>query len=296
MNMAEPQQDVGQPRVKSQKTQKNNSMNQTQRVPVSSLLSPHNSNSGFKHHHNHHFSQSKHHSPDKTNYDLKVPRFLKVTNRIEDNDLDLVKSKLRKNMVCHMNFDPSYENSEGRRYFARVYVPNQPETVFTFDDLENLDPASYPQQNLYDYIIDRGFNNFMGKGTSITSLRTGYDPAKLRARFELMRREFRLLECKQLLKQLQGSALYSSFLEKFKQEGSENPTHHHQGSKDNEKRAEERKQLEKSMQMTLRKFLPNNFTGSFTVMRQKIEKLVDDGYTFTKFEDAQKNMLEKAQE
>jgi hypothetical protein len=39
------------------------------------------------------------------------------------------------------------------------------------------------------------------------------------------------------------------------------------------------------MQLTLRKFLPNNSTGSFTVMRQKIEKLIDDGFTFNKWRD-----------
>jgi hypothetical protein len=99
---------------------------------------------------------------------------------VEDNDLDYVKTKLRKNMICHLDFDPSYENSEGRRYFAKVYVPNRAEDVFTFEDLEKLNPEDYPAQNLYDYIIDRGFQNFMGKGTAITSLRTGYDPGKLR--------------------------------------------------------------------------------------------------------------------
>ena len=44
---------------------------------------------------------------------MKIPRFLKVTNRVEDNDLDLVKFKLRKNMIHHMDFDPSFENTEG---------------------------------------------------------------------------------------------------------------------------------------------------------------------------------------
>lgn len=34
------------------------------------------------------------------------------------------------------------------------------------------------------------------------------------------------------------------------------------------------------MHMTQRKFEPGNVTGSFSVMRQKIEKVVDDGYTF----------------
>jgi hypothetical protein len=149
---------------------------------------------------------------------LKIPRFLKVTNRIEDNDLDLVKTKLRKNMICHLDFDPSFENSEGRRYFGRVYVPNKAEEVFTYEDLEKLNPEEYPMQNLFDYIINRGFQNLMGKGTAITSLRTGYDPKKLIEQFELIRREFRRKECKQMLKQLSGFALYTQFLEKFKQD------------------------------------------------------------------------------
>lgn len=38
--------------------------------------------------------------------------------------------------------------------------------------------------------------------------------------------------------------------------------------------------VEKSTQMTLKKFMPTNLTSSFTVMRQKIEKLVEEGLTF----------------
>ena len=56
--------------------------------------------------------------------DLKIPRFLKVTSRVEDNDLDMVRTKLRKNQVFHMNFNPSLENNEGQRYFSEVYVRN----------------------------------------------------------------------------------------------------------------------------------------------------------------------------
>ena len=101
-------------------------------------------------------------------FDLKIPRFLKVTNRVEDNDLDMVKSKLRKNMIYHMDFDPSFENTEGRRYFAGVYVPNLPEEVvitedFDVDKLDDKD--AYLGANLFDYIIERGFNNVMAKGT-----------------------------------------------------------------------------------------------------------------------------------
>jgi hypothetical protein len=65
----------------------------------------------------------------------------------------------------------------------------------------------------FDYIIEDS-NNFMGKGASITTLRTGYDPAKIRQRFEMLKREGRLEEARQLLKQLSGPALYSNFLER----------------------------------------------------------------------------------
>lgn len=91
-------------------------------------------------------------------YDLKIPRFFKVTNRIEDNDLDLIKTKLRKNKIDHLNFNAALENNEGRRYFSGVYVPNEPEEVFEFDDefdLKDIETGAieYPTQNLYDYII-----------------------------------------------------------------------------------------------------------------------------------------------
>jgi hypothetical protein len=63
-------------------------------------------------------THENHHSK----FPLKIPRFLKVTNRVEDNDLDFVKNKLRKNQIYHMDFEPSFENAEGQRYFAKVYV------------------------------------------------------------------------------------------------------------------------------------------------------------------------------
>lgn len=91
-------------------------------------------------------------------------------------------------MICHMDFDPSYENTEGKRYFTGVYVPNRTEEMFSFDNNkpieDQVDPETYPSQNLYDYIINRGFSMSMGKGSGVTCLRTGYDPAKQRKNFE----------------------------------------------------------------------------------------------------------------
>ena len=91
--------------------------------------------------------------------DLKIPRFLKVSCRPEDNDLDMVRTKLRKNQVFHMEFNPSLENNEGQRYFADVYVPNQPEEV------QAKDSSSKNRKGFLDFIIkERGFSNIIQKG------------------------------------------------------------------------------------------------------------------------------------
>ncbi len=55
---------------------------------------------------------------------------------MEDNDLDIVRNKLRKNQIYHMEFEPSYENAEGQRYFAKVYEKNKTEIVHKIDDLD----------------------------------------------------------------------------------------------------------------------------------------------------------------
>ena len=125
---------------------------------------------------------------------FKIPRFLKVTNRLEDNDLDQVKFKLRKNAIDHLHFNPSFENAEGQRYFSRVYVPNQHEFVphLVDMDLADLSADDLPDKNLYDFIIERGFKNMIGKGTGVTCMRTGYNPGKLRRQYLEIKREKRL--------------------------------------------------------------------------------------------------------
>lgn len=79
-----------------------------------------------------------------------------------------------------MEFEPSYENAEGQRYFAKVYEKNKSEIVHKIDDLDvtQLNDETYPTKNLFEYIInERGFANLMSKGKgAVTSLRTGYDP------------------------------------------------------------------------------------------------------------------------
>ena len=78
----------------------------------------------------------------------------------------------------------------------------------------------------------------------------------------------------QKVREIYGTRLYQNFLEQFQKEEQDA-----KGGKvvDN---SENRKELERIMHMTQRKFEPNNVTGSFSVMRQKIEKVIDDGFTF----------------
>ena len=58
------------------------------------------------------------------NCSVKIPRCLKVSSRVEDNDIEIIRKKIRMNKIFHTKFDPSIGNSEGSRYFEGVYNPN----------------------------------------------------------------------------------------------------------------------------------------------------------------------------
>ena len=94
---------------------------------------------------------------------------MKVTNKFEDNNLDIIRRKLRKNKIVHTKFDPSLDNSEGRRYYTGIYVPNKELTD------ENGDEEI---KNLYEYIVSNGLHLKIDETDAITHLRTGYDPEK----------------------------------------------------------------------------------------------------------------------
>lgn len=74
-----------------------------------------------------------------------------------------------------------------------------------------------------------------------------------------------------LLQQINGEHLFMEFLERFD---------HIKGDLDDKLDQEKKINIEKSTAITLKKFMPNNFTNSFTVMRQKIEKMIEEGFSF----------------
>ena len=77
-----------------------------------------------------------------------------------------------------------------------MYVPNEPEEVMEIPDfdLTNITVENYPSKNLYNYIIDRGFKNVIGKGHGVTCLRTGYNPGKQRKHYLELKKDQRLGE------------------------------------------------------------------------------------------------------
>eukprot|EP00347_Sterkiella_histriomuscorum_P021915 403332329 len=119
----------------------------------------------------------------------------------------------------------------------------------------------------------------MHKKEMITHLRTGYDPKKQKALFEYQQRQQKQIEYKQMLHQVDEQQIFLDFIERLQQAENENISQQID--------AEKKNNIEKSTQITLKKFMPNNFTSSFTVMRQKIEKLVEDGYSFKKYSKKQ---------
>ena len=89
----------------------------------------------------------------------------------------------------------------------------------------------------------------------------------------------------QKVREIYGTRLYHNFLEQFQKE--------EQDAKSKvEDNSENRRQLERIMHMTQRKFEPNNVTGSFSVMRQKIEKVIDDGFTFANMNEPKPTPLQ----
>jgi iron-sulfur cluster repair protein YtfE (RIC family) len=144
-------------------------------------------------------------------------------------------------------------------------VPNQPEEVYPIDDLDvsKLDPKTYPTKNLFEHLVkERGFANLMSKGAgAVTTLRTGYDPAEQRLKQLMIVKENRMKEHLQKVREIYGTRLFQVFLERFQQEQANN------AKVLIEDNSENRKELERIMHMTQRKFEPNNVTGSFSVMR-----------------------------
>ena len=55
-----------------------------------------------------------------------LPKHLKYSSMVKDNDIEMIRQRLRKNRIFHLQFDRELDNNEGRVYYTGVYEPNNP--------------------------------------------------------------------------------------------------------------------------------------------------------------------------
>ena len=69
---------------------------------------------------------------------------------VKDNDIEMIRQRLRKNRIFHLQFDRELDNNEGRVYYTGVYEPNNPAHI-KGNPLEIEEP-----QNYYAYVLSKG--------------------------------------------------------------------------------------------------------------------------------------------
>ena len=67
--------------------------------------------------------------PEMDRKGIAVPRNLSISQRVEDNDVDLVRKKIRLNNIDHKNFDTVLRNPDTIRYFSGIYERNNPKHI-----------------------------------------------------------------------------------------------------------------------------------------------------------------------
>ena len=91
--------------------------------------------------------------PPELNTDFtQLPRHLKFSSNYEDNNISMVRTRLRKNLILHKEFDSFIESPDGRNHFRGVLDltnPNQAEGNPASDD---------EPKNVYDFLIKNGYH------------------------------------------------------------------------------------------------------------------------------------------
>ena len=70
-----------------------------------------------------------------------------MSSKPENNDLQAIRTKLRRNTFFHLDYDPGLENTEAQKYFDGVYVMNKQ---------EDSEDDEYDGNNFMEYILKLG--------------------------------------------------------------------------------------------------------------------------------------------
>ena len=60
---------------------------------------------------------------------VTIPRQLKISSRIEDNSVEMVRKRLRTNLFDHKHYDPSLTGQSAKRHYQGIYQMNNPKHV-----------------------------------------------------------------------------------------------------------------------------------------------------------------------
>lgn len=52
---------------------------------------------------------------------VTIPRQIKISSRIEDNSVEMVRKRLRTNLFNHKHYDPSLTGNSAKRHYQGIY-------------------------------------------------------------------------------------------------------------------------------------------------------------------------------
>ena len=182
-----------------------------------------------------------------------LPKHLKYSSMTKDNDIEMIRQRLRKNRVFHLQFDRELDTNEGRVYYTGVYEPNNPAHIK--GNPQELDEP----KNYYAYVLSKGLAQpkVRKRGDpvdDVPQLKYEKKPTRRHASVDV-----RQAQPKQLSK-------FKLFVE------------HYQRMQDEKLVGPETAAINGYIDEYVKKRATKEYVNSFRVYRQKLEEMLDAGY------------------
>ena len=182
-----------------------------------------------------------------------LPKHLKYSSMVKDNDIEMIRQRLRKNKVFHLQFDRELDNNEGRMYYTGVYEKNNPAHI-KGNPQEIDEPKNY-----YAYVLS--------KGLAKEKVRKRGDPVDLIPQLKMEKRSSR----RNASMDIRQSRSHQ--ISKFKQFEI-----HYQRMQDEKLQGPKMAEINSFIDEHDAKRMTKQHASSFRVYRQRLEDMLDAGY------------------
>ena len=81
---------------------------------------------------------------------IHLPKHIKYSSMVKDNDIEMIRQRLRRNKIFHLQYDKRLDNEEGKLLYTGIYEQNN-EAHVKGNSAEIVEP-----QNYYAYIMEKG--------------------------------------------------------------------------------------------------------------------------------------------